>query len=140
VLLFRISPQFVEHDELWIPPGGGIEPGESAEQAAKRELREETEFNYSGLSACVWTRRHIATWGGRRYDTRESYFVCRLPEVRPRPVFSDDNEKAAVVAHAWWSAGEITRSSAVFAPRRLGHLLPSLLTAPPPGPPLHIED
>ena len=31
-----------DKDALWIPPGGGIEPGEAAEVTLKREFREET--------------------------------------------------------------------------------------------------
>jgi double-stranded uracil-DNA glycosylase len=32
---------FNEYDEWWIPPGGGVEPGESDEEALRREVREE---------------------------------------------------------------------------------------------------
>jgi 8-oxo-dGTP pyrophosphatase MutT (NUDIX family) len=29
---------------MWVPPGGGLDPGESPEAGARREIREETEY------------------------------------------------------------------------------------------------
>lgn len=140
VLLFRISPDAVEHDELWIPPGGGIGDGEDAYDAARRELEEETGFSDAIVRQRVWTRRHISFWRGRHYDTRETYFVCRLPSVRPKPVISDEVERSVIVGHRWWASVEIVASTAVFAPRRLGYLLPAVVAGNVSDPPLHIED
>jgi 8-oxo-dGTP pyrophosphatase MutT (NUDIX family) len=41
---------------IWVPPGGGLEPGESFEQAALRELWEETGLRLPGLGPKVWIR------------------------------------------------------------------------------------
>lgn len=40
VLLFRFDPS--DRPPFWCTPGGAVDPGESYEQAARRELREET--------------------------------------------------------------------------------------------------
>ena len=61
VLLLRAN---VGEGDVWITPGGALEPGESAEQAALRELREETGVAGAELSPCVWTRVH--RFEGRR--------------------------------------------------------------------------
>src|SRR3954447_15247459 len=42
MLLFSDSDPRLPGRRWWIPPGGGVEPGESDEDAAVRELHEET--------------------------------------------------------------------------------------------------
>ena len=56
VLLLRAN---VGAGDVWITPGGALKPGESAEQAALRELREETGIENAELSPCVWTRTPV---------------------------------------------------------------------------------
>lgn len=54
VLLMRRAGH--DHVGLWACPGGGIEDGETAEQAARRETLEETGLEYKG-DLVPWTRR-----------------------------------------------------------------------------------
>lgn len=56
VLLMRRAVAGSDHRAEWACPGGGIEAGETAEEAARREVFEETGFTYEGPLA-LWTRR-----------------------------------------------------------------------------------
>ena len=60
-------------------PGGGIEPGETAEEAMRREVREETGLEVDGISPLG----HAADWGrpGSRVKRIASFFVCRPAAV-----------------------------------------------------------
>jgi len=68
------------HRDTWETPGGHIEPGEPVEDAAKRELIEETgAVNFSLVPVCEYSLT---------YSGRESYarlYRCSVEELGPGP-------------------------------------------------------
>ena len=138
LLLFRIEGQTTE-PILWITPGGGLEPGESYEKAAVRELAEETGLD-APIGPCVWKRRHTFIFNGRWYDSRERFFVVRSPVARIADAGWTDEERTAITAHRWWSHAELVAwdpvTGGVFVPRRLAELLPPILAGAYPAEPI----
>jgi double-stranded uracil-DNA glycosylase len=73
VLLLRYGDA---HEEWWITPGGGIDPGESDERALRRELREELGFDEFELGPLVWEReRHFLGEPGCGGQSNRVYLV-----------------------------------------------------------------
>lgn len=58
-------------------PGGGLDQDETSEQAAKRELWEETGID-AEPGPCVWQRRHIFEFRNVLLDEHERFFVMRF--------------------------------------------------------------
>jgi 8-oxo-dGTP pyrophosphatase MutT (NUDIX family) len=133
VLLLRTNLR--RERPLWITPGGGIEAGETPEEAALRELREETGIE-APLGPCVWTRRHLFDHQEITLDLRERYFVVRLGAAHAT---TDEHlleeERDFIHEYRWWTCAEIAASQDWFAPRDLARLLPPLLAGDYPGEP-----
>ena len=137
VLLVRFETP--EGDRVWwATPGGGVEAGESHEQAARRELWEETGLRDVDLGPHIWNRRHIFELAGVRYDQRERYFLAAVDAFEPRITRLDRNERDYVRGLRWWSLPELRATSEELAPTDLVRLLNDLIDNGPPSPPVDV--
>ena len=111
ILLLRAADeQFGVH--WWVLPGGGLQPGEGFEDAAVREVLEETGLSVA-VSQCVWTRQHSFEFNGEVVHQYERFFVARTKTRLINPKQQDDY----IQGHRWWSEQEICSSDERFAPQ-----------------------
>jgi 8-oxo-dGTP pyrophosphatase MutT (NUDIX family) len=135
LLLFRVAEESRRPRPLWITPGGGVHPGESDEDAARRELWEETGIE-AELGPCVWVRRHLFHFRGAIWlDEVERFYLVRVDETEITTEHFEAHEHAFMPEHRWWHADAIAASEDWFAPRRLGELLPPIIAGDYPDEP-----
>jgi ADP-ribose pyrophosphatase YjhB (NUDIX family) len=131
-LALHVDPR-LDDPEIWILPGGGVEPGETPAQAARRELFEETVL-VADLGPMVWIRRHTWRFGTRWVDQHDHIFLVRTTTFVPNPGLRNA-EADLVRTWRWWASAELQAAvDQVFVPRRIGWLLQDLLAEVPAVP------
>jgi 8-oxo-dGTP pyrophosphatase MutT (NUDIX family) len=122
VLLFRFVYKRgpLAGQDFWGTPGGGVEDGETLDQAALRELLEETGLRREGVGPEVG-RREVALQlpDGEPVVQDERYFLVRVTDNALSRDAWTDLEREVMVEHRWWSLEELSRTDATVWPENL---------------------
>ncbi|MFF3895826.1 NUDIX hydrolase [Streptomyces sp. NPDC001812] len=129
-------------DDWWFTPGGGLEGDETREQAALRELAEETGITEVELGPVLWRRQCSFPFAGRRWHQDEWYYLARTTRTTRTATGATaltELERRSVAGVRWWTYPELARAHETVYPTRLAELLRTLLEEGPPAGPVTLD-
>jgi 8-oxo-dGTP pyrophosphatase MutT (NUDIX family) len=121
VLLMRFAP--ADRPPLWCTPGGAVDPGESYEAAARRELWEEVGLDSDCGPQVAQRTADFLTFEGVEVTADERYFRIDVEAHAVAHAALTELEQRVMTGWRWFSRDEIAGHGEVIYPADLIDLL-----------------
>ena len=121
LLLFQDSDPGLPDRHWWITPGGGIEPGESEVDGARRELQEETGLVAApeALTGPLARRRVTHGYTDVVVVQDEVFYGVAVPAFEIDVSGHTEEERLTMTRHHWWTRPELASTTEVIWPAAL---------------------
>ena len=122
ILLFRYrhTQDALRGRSHWATPGGALEQYESYEQAAIRELFEETGMRTTSMDPPIASRTFTMQLpSGETVLAEERFFIIRRSQGDIDRSHWTDNERCVIGEHYWWSLDELKQTKETIFPHDL---------------------
>jgi 8-oxo-dGTP pyrophosphatase MutT (NUDIX family) len=139
LLVHGLDPSEPEKGSWHFPVGGGVEDGESLEQAARREVIEETGISDIHLGPHIWNREvEFPFLEDLWLVQQERYFVARTSTTELDDSGFTELERRQIVGLRWWTAADLAATADIVYPTALKTALADLVRGIYPAQPIDI--
>jgi len=144
ILLFKIEndvpldPARPDMTVYWGTPGGGVDAGETFEQAGLRELWEETGMRAAALGPWVRRRSQILHFPDEQVQFVERYYLMPVTTSQVALTNLHPGEQQVYRAHHWWTLAELRQPDVPILPPGLPDFLAALLQGDIPPEPVQL--
>nr|WP_202390970.1 NUDIX domain-containing protein [Erythrobacter ramosus] len=114
-------------DPFWVTAGGECEPDESFEEAARRELLEETGFTADPGPQIARMTPEFITVQGEPVQADERFFLVRVAEAAIDTSRHTETELALMTQHRWFTLDELESWHEAIFPVELADMIRSAI-------------
>ena len=108
---------------FWVTAGGECDPHETYEDAARRELREETGIAAEPGEQIARTTPEFITPAGEDVQADERYFIVRTDSGSINTAGHTELEQKLMTQHRWFSMDELTNWHEAVFPENLAEMI-----------------